>query len=239
MKRILILPDTHAPYHDQRAWSVVMKVAKAFKWDTCLLLGDFFDFYAVSAHPKDPERESDLEVELAQGRVLVEELNAIPFQRRVVTLGNHEDRMSRYLMDKAPALWKTFLKKDLMGFKAGRWQIVPYRGDTRLGKLYATHEVGSNGAARVLDTYQGNVVTGHDHAMNYVVRGNARGETHVSATFGWLGDIDRVDYMHRIKVRRNWVLGFGVGYLRPNGYIHLQPVPLVDYSCVVEGRLFQ
>lgn len=82
------------------------------------------------------------------------------------------------------------------------------------------------------------MVTGHDHAINYCVRGNATGEAHVSPTFGWLGDRDKVDYMHKIKAYRDWALGFGIGYLGDNGYIYLVPVPIVDYTCVVEGRLF-
>lgn len=236
LQRVLILPDTHAPYHDKRAWSLVMKVARAFTWDTCVLLGDFFDFYAVSAHSKDPTRVSQLTDELKLAKPLIQDLNRVKFRRKIITQGNHEYRMDTYLQTRAPELWDTVKELDLMGMKG--WTVVPYREDVKLGRLHMTHDVGSNGALAVLNAYQDNVVSGHDHQMTYVVRGNAKGVAHVSATFGWLGDIERVDYMHKLKVRRNWVLGFGVGYLRPNGFIYLQPVPLVDYTCVVEGRLF-
>ncbi len=238
LKRVLIIPDTHAPYNDMKAWGLVMRVAEAFEWDTCLILGDFFDFYAVSAHSKDPLRLGQLEDELDQARPLIHALNRVPFKQRIFCMGNHEQRLDRYLMDHAPALWRTVYEKDLLGLGEGGWRVVKYREDTTLGRLHATHDVGSQGALAVLNAYQDNVVSGHDHQMTYVVRGNAKGVAHVSATFGWLGDINRVDYMHKLKVRRNWVLGFGVGYLRPNGFIYLQPVPIVEYSAVVEGKLF-
>lgn len=44
--------------------------------------------------------------------------------------------------------------------------------------------------------------------------------------------------MYKVKANRDWALGFGMGYLRENGFVYLQPVPIVEYSCVVEGRLF-
>lgn len=66
-----------------------------------------------------------------------------------------------------------------------------------------------------------------------------RWECHVGASFGWLGDYRRIDYRHRMRARRDWVLGFGIGYLRPSGVIHLMPIPIINYSCVVEGQLFQ
>lgn len=239
LQRVLILPDTHAPYHDKKAWALVMRVAKSFQWHTVLLLGDFFDFYAVSDYDRDPERAFQLEDELAEARPLIKELTALPAKRRIITLGNHEERLERYLKQRAPHLWKTVLKKDELGLVEGDWEVIPYKKDTTIGRLYATHDVGRQGALQVLNMYQDNVVSGHDHQMTYVVRGNAKGVAHVSATFGWLGDIEQIDYAHRLKMSRDWVLGFGVGYLNPtNRFIYLQPVPLVEYTCVVEGRYF-
>jgi hypothetical protein len=44
--------------------------------------------------------------------------------------------------------------------------------------------------------------------------------------------------MFRVKANRDWALGFGVGYVRDNGFVYLQPVPIVENSCCVEGKLF-
>ncbi len=62
----------------------------------------------------------------------------------------------------------------------------------------------------------------------------------VSAQFGWLGDVDSIDYMHEVQAKRNWSLGFGIGYLDTStSAVHLCPIPIVNYRCVVEGELFK
>ena len=43
--------------------------------------------------------------------------------------------------------------------------------------------------------------------------------------------------MHRIKMMRDWAHGFGVGYMTPEGVVHLAPVPIVGNACVVNGEL--
>jgi hypothetical protein len=173
-------------------------------------------------------------------RSAVRDMNSLGAKNKVIVEGNHEDRLPRYLADKAPDLFdlEDLQPKRLFGFED--WTYRPYRSDYRLGKLYAVHDIGYAGryaAQRVLDTYQHNVISGHTHRLSYVVEGNAAGESHVSATLGWLGDASAADYMHRVKAMRDWQLGFGVGWLVPNtGVVHMQPVPIVKYKCVVGGK---
>jgi hypothetical protein len=46
--------------------------------------------------------------------------------------------------------------------------------------------------------------------------------------------------MHRASAKKNWALGFGVGYLDPStGYTYLTPVPIVRGTCMVNGELFR
>ena len=46
--------------------------------------------------------------------------------------------------------------------------------------------------------------------------------------------------MNRAKARKDWALGFGVGYYDPSsGYSYLVPVPVVDSTVCVNGRLFR
>jgi hypothetical protein len=89
-------------------------------------------------------------------------------------------------------------------------------------------------------TDQGNIeLSGNTHRISYMVEGNAKGESHVGASFGWLGDVTKTDYMHKVKANRDWALGFGIGYLRPDGIVHIVPVPIIKYSCIIEGELIK
>lgn len=240
LERVLILPDTHVPYEDKRAWALLLQVIKAVQFQKIIILGDFWDCYSVSAHAKDPNRIHLIEQELEQVNGRLDELDASGAKEKFYIEGNHEFRLPRQLQDKLPQLYNIVRVEKLLKLKERGWQYIPYMDDMKAGLVYATHCVGSSSSAQkaFLD-YQDNVLTGHNHAMDYIVRGNAKGIAHVSATFGWLGDVRAVDYMHKVKARKNWVLGFGVGYLRPsNGFMYLVPVPLVDYSVCVEGKLF-
>jgi predicted phosphodiesterase len=244
LKRILFIPDTHRPYHDKKAFGLVLKVGKAFKPDVTVVLGDFADFYSVSSHSKDPARAMKLDEEIKDVKRGLKDLAGLGAKQNVFIEGNHEDRLRRYLEDAAPELHSIISIPQVLGLSENKqWTYVPYKSDYRLGKVYLTHDIGTAGRTSVLkclDSYQHSNITGHTHRMAYVVEGNAAGEAKLAAQFGWLGDVEAADYMHRMKARKDWVHGFGIGYLEEKtGVVYVTPVPIVNYSCVVEGEFYR
>lgn len=237
-QRVLVVPDTHAPFHDVRAWKLMLKAARKFKPHTIVHIGDLADFYAISSHSKDPARQAGLRDELRVVRALRLQLDRLGATRKVFCEGNHEDRLRRYQADKAPELEGMFDTDSVLKLSENGWEFVPYKSHTRVGKVFFTHDTGNSGkytTARALDAFQSSVVIGHHHQTQYAVEGDAAGKHRVGAQFGWLGDIKQVDYMHRIKAARSWSLGFGVGYQDEGGVVFLQPVPIVGYRCCVGG----
>ena len=243
MKKLFIIPDVHAPYHDEAAWALTMKAAKGFKPDTVIQQGDWNDNYCISRFPKNPNREDNLESETETCRQQRTEVDELEPGRKVFTEGNHEDRLPRYLMDKAPNLFDSVTTDKVFQYTANDWELVPYQDSIKIGQVYYTHDAGNSGkypTKGALDTFQHSVCVAHHHRIQYFVEGNATGEHQVGASFGWLGDIDQVDYMHRIKVKRHWALGFGIGYMNEKtGVAHLAPVPIVGYKAVVEGKEYR
>jgi hypothetical protein len=221
----------------------MLKVARDLKPTHLITIGDFMDFYAVSNHSKDPLRATQLDYELAEGNRCLDQLDALGAKNKIALGGNHSDRLQRYLRDKAPELFGIVDVPSLLNLKARGWRWVGYKDDIKVGKCYFTHDVGAagrNAVFKALDTYQHSIITGHTHRLQYIVEGNAVGEVKLSAQFGWLGDVNKVDYMHKTTAKKNWALGFGIGYLNPaTGYMYFTPVPLVNYSCVHHGRLYQ
>lgn len=243
LKSILIIPDVHVPYHDKRAWSLLLKVGRSLKPHYLYTLGDFADFFGVSSHSKDPNRVLKMDLEVAAANAALDELDALNAKKKMFIAGNHEDRLTRYLQDTAPELFNLVGIPQLLNLKKRGWGYVPYKNDTQLGKLNFTHDVGHAGRGSVfqcLDTYQHSIITGHTHRLAYVVEGNAKGEYKLSAQFGWLGDVKEADYMHRAKALKNWALGFGFGYIDDKtGIAYLNPVPIVGYTCVVNGKKYK
>lgn len=243
LAKVLLVPDCHIPYHDARAWELMLTVARDFQPEHLFIIGDFLDFYAVSDHSKDPSRALKLDAEIMAGEAALDQLDALGPVCKTYVAGNHEDRLERYLRNKAPELFHLVSVPDLLHLKKRGWDYVPYKQAIEFGKLHLTHDVGASGRYAVyksLDMFQHSNITGHTHRLSYIVEGNATGkEFKLSAQFGWLGDSKAVDYMHRAKVNKDWALGFGIAYLQPSsGYVYATPVPLVNYSCVVEGRLY-
>lgn len=243
LERLWIVTDVHSPFEHKHAWSVVMDALAEFNADTFVSLGDFMDCLSVSHWSKDPSRALSLKDEIEHAWRLLDEIEArTPGARRIYIGGNHEDRLQRYLQDKAPELFGLIDIPKLLHLEERGWEYVPYKSDIQIGKLNLTHDVGSAGrynVYRALDTYQSPIATGHTHRLGYVVEGDATGDSQVSAQFGWLGDVDQVDYLHRVKARRDWSLGFGYGYVdRLTGFAYLVPVPIVAGTAVVEGRVY-
>lgn len=243
LEPILVVPDTHIPYHDKRAFNLMVSAAKDLQPKHMFIIGDFMDFYTVSDHSKNPERSLKLTEELKAGEEELDKLDTIGAKNKTYIGGNHCDRLTRYLQNKAPELFDIVNIPDLLHLKRHGWEYVPYKRDTKLGKMTLTHDVGVAGRYSVykcLDTYQHSVITGHSHRLAYIVEGNATGEFKLSAQFGWLGDANKIDYMQHAKVLKDWALGFGVGHLDPkSGYVYMVPVPIINYTCVVNGKLYK
>jgi predicted phosphodiesterase len=242
LEKILLIPDSHFPYEDKKAFELMLKVGKAFKPDHSIILGDFIDCYSVSSHSKNPQRSLKLTEEVNATKVALDKVKALGAKNNVFVSGNHEDRLERYLMDKAPELFDFISTPHILDLTKKGFKYIPYKQAYKIGKLNVTHDTGVAGRYahyKSMDAFQHNVVIGHTHRLGYAVEGNAQGERHVTAMFGWLGDVEQVDYMNRIKAVRDWSLGFGIGYLNPkNGVVYLVPIPIINYTCCVEGKLY-
>ena len=236
----LLIPDCHVPFQNKRALDVLHKAAALLKPTTIAILGDFADMYSVSFHPKNPNVHESLKSEVDAVNVELDRFDRHGATRKIYIHGNHEFRLNRYLNEKAPALFGAVDCDSLFKLKERGWESVQYTHHTKVGKLFLTHDTGVAGPTAHVKagaTFEHSVVIGHVHRINTHYFGNATGETHVAASLGWLGDRDQIDYMHPIKVYKDWSLGFGIAYIEPNGITHLQAVPIIDYKCVVNGQL--
>lgn len=240
VERLWFIPDLHCPYNDKRATELMFDAMKAFKPDVVVIMGDFIDCLAVSHWSKDPTRAKTLTEEVDATKAYLDRIDA---KKKIYIAGNHEDRLQRYLQEKAPQLLPFCDIPGILELKEKGWSYVQYKDYTTIGKMHLTHDVGSAGRYNVfktLDTFQSSVITAHTHRLGYAVEGDATGGCQVSAQFGWLGDVEQVDYLHRINARRNWVLGFGYGYHdKGTGYVYTVPAPIVKYTVSVEGKVYK
>jgi predicted phosphodiesterase len=241
LEKILLIPDCHHPYVDKNAWNLMLKAAREFKPQHVVIMGDFADFYGVSSHSKDPNRALKLKEEIEATKDALDEVKKLGAKNYHFVSGNHEDRLERYLRDKAPELFNFISIPKILELKEKGFSYTPYKQSLKIGKLNITHDTGTAGRYahyKSLDAFQSNVVIGHTHRIGYVVEGNASGERHMGAMLGWLGDINEIDYLHQIKARKDWSHGFGVAYLDPKTQaVYVVPTPIVNGTVVIEGKL--
>ena len=242
MERILVIPDTHVPYHDPKALSLVRKVARHFRPEHMVIIGDFADFYSVSSHSRNPERRHNLEWEVAEVNRELDKLDGLA-PHTIFCEGNHEDRLRRHLWNKTPELFGLVSVKKLFKIAERGWTFIPYTKHTWIGKIGFTHDIGHSGKyalMRSLEAFGGNLVFGHTHRGGTAYLGEVRGKQHFGLNVGWLGDVEQLDYGFEAKARRDWQLGFGWINLDKRGYGWSQFIPILKgHTAVVEGRKFK
>ena len=246
-KRILFVPDVHAPLHDKAAVALMLAAAKDFKPDIIVVIGDMFDFASLSAHPRDDmDGESDFLTEMRKAdRQVLRKLDELGAEMKIFCEGNHETRLPRKLAKDAPALFSSLDLRKLLKLKSRGWAWVPYRSVHRLGKIHLSHEVGESGrfaADRSVRGVFGSVVVGHGHSMQVAYTGTILGKRYVGAMFGWLGSPGAGRYLHSVKQAHMWQLGFGTGIMAEDGIVWIQAHPIIvgksGYRTEVNGKVY-
>lgn len=168
-----------------------------------------------------------------------------PKAQKVFIEGNHEFRLERYLMDKAPALFGVTSTEHLLDInRRPRWKFVPYGPNQChkvLGsKLNVRHEPIARTAELTARKAMASITYGHIHRIQSSYAVGMDGTQHVAFSCGWLGDKKQDKVFSYVKSHHDWQLGFGLVWVDDrNGYFYHQVVQIMDdYSCVVNGKKF-
>ncbi len=244
LQRWLIVPDTHAPYHDRESWATMIAAARTLDLHGIVVQGDLLDLYSVSSHDREPHRVSKLAVEILDCLDCLDDLDSLGAAEKVYCFGNHENRLRRYLVRKAPELFGTVDVETLLRLEDRGWKWHKYRKSVKVGDLVIVHDVGQHGKYAALNAaarlWQPAAI-GHVHRSQLQTFICPRtGHPVPSASFGWLGSYDLAgEYKSEDVARIEWPHGFGLAYVEPSGAVHLRPIVIANGRCIVEGRLIE
>lgn len=172
-KRVGIISDVHIPYHDERAFEAAINHLKTMNLDILLINGDFADFYRISRWQKDPRRRRFSE----ERKLIIEGLNwmrdCFPKTRIIWKDGNHEERYTHFIWEKAPELFDipSCQIPELLEFSRNRIEYVTDQRPIMVGKLpvFHGHEL-PKGMASPVNAARGafmrmldSVLIGHGH----------------------------------------------------------------------------
>jgi UDP-2,3-diacylglucosamine pyrophosphatase LpxH len=250
VKCALIIPDSHIPFHNRKAVSLMLEAAKNINVSEIVILGDLADFYCVSSHPKDPRVPSLLTEEIKEVNLFLDLLDKeFPGSQKIYLSGNHEFRLERYLIDKAPALFGTTSTEYLLNLnKRIRWKFITY-GPNQIhyvlgSYLGARHEPIGTSAKLTASKALCNLVFGHTHRIEESHIVALDGTNHVCFSVGWLGDKRFDQVFNYVKGHHQWQLGFGIVYVDDKSRLfYHKKIHILEnsgkLSCVVNGKVFK
>jgi len=208
--KIALPTDTHCPYHDPYAVDLACQIISDYKPDILIHGGDGCDFYAISRFSKDPRRAHRLQEEIdVFGQVMGQFVEAAGDIERYMLVGNHEERVERYLRDHPELYGLRALKlanvlglPDL-GFKLTDAVVI---GKTRFihGEVVRKHSAYAAKAHLENCGYSHFTFHGHTHRMGWHFKTTANGPIY-AVECGTLADPAQADYMQAQVA--NWQRG--------------------------------
>lgn len=122
----LVLSDLHVPYHEPKPLEAAIKFGQIEKIDGIFINGDFQDCAAVSYWPS---KKRDFNREVEETIDMFDWIRKqFPKQKIVYKPGNHEYRLPRYFMSKAPELIETpyAAMENVLGFEERNIEFLDY-----------------------------------------------------------------------------------------------------------------
>lgn len=247
IKQALIIPDVHVPFHDERAYNLMLDVAKdATALSEIVILGDFADFYGISKYAKDPSVNSNLLVEINAVNKKLDELDTLfPNVKKVFIVGNHENRLVNFIAQKSPELFGMITLEELFRLDERGYEVVPY-GPQQLyqiadSKLYARHEsIGglTHCAYNSVVKAGCSVIFGHHHRIQEAQVVTINGENHRGICNGWLGD-QNSPVMSYVKEHHQWAHGFSIANILEDGTFFNHIIHIINYRCSFNGYIYE
>lgn len=170
-----VLSDIHLGIHDKTAIIGALTYLKKEKIENIILNGDILDSTAISKHPKNSQTPKYLfEIELAK-TFLTSVQSDFPNAKIYFKVGNHEDRLQKYIMENAEQLDGLVNLSSLLEFEKRNIQFVESLQFTIVNNVHVFHghEIrvsGLNAAKKLFDRTVHTSVMGHVHKIGHFVK---------------------------------------------------------------------
>lgn len=241
--RVAFVSDFHIPEQDSRAIELALKITADFNPHILANGGDAFDFSTIGRWEVDPD---DITTDVWQQinrpylQIMRAFKSAAPDAANVFIVGNHDERVYKFLTRQAPQfrytvnqLFTDMIRKS--GFMWLGWEAT----ELQLPGLLLAHGTGIVAgvypARRLADyTYgQTSALAGHVHRFDTWTR---RG-SHSTVTFQTSGCLCVLQPKWSNR-RENWQNGITLVTV-VNGIAHMEAVPFLDYRAVFGGREYR
>ena len=245
----VIIPDVHSYQRDKKAFELTMRslplLQEAYNVTKFIQLGDLLECGMLSTHPiasvYDRAPEYEEEVDWAVNDFWKPAMRALPNANFDALLGNHEDRLNRWLAAKignshlATQIYNEMLPIEL--YQDLGIHVTPHgREDVKEGvlpifnNLVCIHgwSIAKNASQAHLNYVAGgsSIIFGHTHRMQSDVRRNPLTDEYMrSYSFGSLAKVSMKWHQGRPM---DHTLGFGLVFTYGNQYVIRTQEILID-----------
>ena len=161
---VLLIPDTHAPYHHKDALEFLARVNDKYNPDRVFHMGDWTDSYCFSRYPKDIEHEDTYTKEYKKVRKFTEDMLSI-FPEGIAMKGNHDARLWERAKQAGVPRGLLLPYDEVIGLKGTNWQMkydYSFTVDANRQQWFLAHTKTAS-AINCAKTLGMNVAFGHEH----------------------------------------------------------------------------
>lgn len=159
------------------------------------------------------------------------------------SLGNHDIRIFKYMDKKAPDYVDEITPNMLWGLDdlGISWRLYELPPLERYAGIHVHHGATTTTTGLAvkndIETYNISLVRGHDHRGGVVYKSYPMtGQSLAGMGTGHL--CDPSGYGLKYTINPAWEQGFGIAYV-VDGKAHLQFIPVRDYTCIIDGKVFK
>tara|TARA_Y100000593_G_scaffold83824_1_gene158283 strand:- start:2943 stop:3737 length:795 start_codon:yes stop_codon:yes gene_type:complete len=248
VKRAIITPDKHFPYHDKPAIAVLCKAIEMVQPEIYVDLGDIGEWENFSKHKwrgkkrpplefQIPDLETDI-VEVNKGMDIVDEsLDKIGCKEKYITVGNHDNWLNTFVEEHPYCSQYRFHQAVKLNSRG--YTHIPFGEHLKLGKLYLYHGHQYGGqyhTANHLRKLGCNIMYGHWHDLQHMTATHMDGPK-AAWSIGCLKDMagEKNKWLANRKI--NWAHAFALVEFYEKGMFTVNVVQIIDGKCSLWGQI--
>ena len=202
---VVVGSDVHIPFQDDRAVACFIKYCKEKQPEAIVLNGDILDMFMLSRFTKGEGRNPLEEMTMCQG-FLDSLRKAVPNADIYYVIGNHENRLEKYVLNKAPEL-ASLIEDVFTIIKTSDYKVRGCASVTFNDNFVCKHgtllgnKSGLSAIKEMENAYMSGA-TGHTHRLcKYIARKSGR-------KFVWLETGCLCSLNPEYMINPNWQAGF-------------------------------
>jgi hypothetical protein len=231
--------DWHMPYMDVKAKELYLKILKDVKPDAFHIDGDGLDSPQFSGHGKRGKQKpvETLDESHNTANYILDEFDeALGDIGKKYQLGNHEDRLQKWLMENPDFKWAKLEVQNFLKLLERKYKVYGYNEAYQIGKLFVVHGWRSGIQAvrnHLIQDFHRSFIMGHIHRTDMATSTTIDGHLIQGHSVGCLC---RLDWNYTQS--RNSNHGIAIIYEYPNGNFEIFHVKFINNTASFERQIW-